>query len=331
MEMSLTIQDNEMMTPSAMITAQINGRFPGDHVRLAAVRDSLAMMCKDFLDSGFADTKYLSELTSGSDQKFWACVSEALVANCLRDKQFGPRKKFGEGPDFLVMDGARKIWIEVVCPEPVDVPVEWRKPPTNGQGVTFPHVEIMLRWTSAIRSKTEKLVGSDDGGQKGYLSSGIVAPEDVYVIAVNGCRLRNGAFDAFYGISQLPFVVEAVFPVGPYQLAIDKQTLIAIDCGHQHRSFVRKQNGSEVPLTMFLDPRFKAVSAVWAIDFNGVSAIGNLEPSAVVHNPFATNPLALGFLSADHEYTAVTRGVELILSTTNVTDEAKSCIPMRQQ
>lgn len=297
----------------AMNSPQLEKRFPGDHPRAVAMRRHIANMCAEFVESGLADPKFVSELMSESDQKFWACVSEALVANRLRDKQFGKRKAVGAGPDFLVMDGDRKIWIEVICPEPTGLPTEWLDPKIN-EAVSFPHEEILLRWTSAIKAKSERLVGSEDGTRKGYIASGVVDPADSYVIAVNGCQLRSGPFPALLGISQFPFAAEAVFPVGPYQLQISRDTPKVVDRGHQHRPFVLNKNRAEVPALAFLDPRFNSVSAVWALDLNGSSAIGNSEPSAIIHNPNALNPVPVGFLPADDEYVATPFGSDLVLS-----------------
>ncbi|MGZ8934776.1 MAG: hypothetical protein ACXW04_07735 [Methylobacter sp.] len=201
------------------------------------------------------------------------------------------------------MDGDRKVWIEVICPEPTRVPDTWSTYQPVG-AINFPHQEILLRWTSAIKEKAEKLVGSADGKVKGYLKTGIVAPNDAYVIAVNGCQLRNGPFSAHFGISQFPFAAEAVFPIGPYQLKIHRETLEVVERGHQYRPYIQNQNGAQVPAYMFLDPRFNPVSAIWAVDLNGGSSIGNSEPMAVIHNPNAVNSVSVGFLPADDEYVA---------------------------
>lgn len=302
-----------------MILAHIEKHIPGEHPRTVTVRQYLASACKRFLDRRLADPKFLSELASGSSQKFWACISEALLADRLRDKTFGARQKRGKGPDFLVMNGSRKIWVEVVCPEPMHVPANWLNHESGGV-VHFPHEEILLRWTNSIKAKTEALIGSEDGRKKGYLNSGLVAPDDAYVIAVNGCQLRSGPFSALIGISQFPFAAEAVFPIGPYQLRIDRETLKVVDRGHQHRPYVLNKNGAKVPAYTFWDPRFNPVSAVWAVDLNGGSAIGNSEPTIVVHNPNAKNPVPLAFLPADDEYMAVAEGDEFVLSKAGARD-----------
>lgn len=115
-------------------------------------------------------------------------------------------------------------------------------------------------------------------------------------------------FSAHFGISQFLFAAEAVFPIGPYQLQIHRDTLEVFERGHQHRPYIQKQNGAPVPAYSFLDPRFNPVSAIWAVDLNGSTSIGNSEPMAVIHNPNAVNPVSLGFLPADDEYVATPTG-----------------------
>ena len=124
-----------------MIIPHIEKQFPGDHPRIVAIRQYLANACVAFVKRGLADHKFESELASGSTQKFWACISEALIADRLSDKNFGSREMVGVGPDFLVMAGSRKVWIEVVCPEPTHVPAGWLNP-EPGVVVNFPHKEI---------------------------------------------------------------------------------------------------------------------------------------------------------------------------------------------
>ena len=273
----------------------------------------LAATCQAFVDSGLADPKFAAELVSGSDTKFWSCVSEALLAERLRDKTFPARTKPGHGPDLLVLSGNRKVWVESICPEPAGLPDAWLNIQPNTVG-DFPHQAILLRWTSAVKEKAEKLLGSFDGQTRGYLAKGVVAPSDAYVIAVNGCRLRHGPFSALLGISQFPFAAEAVFPIGPYQLQINRETAKVVERGHQVRFHVEKPNKALVPTRMFLDPHFAGVSAIWAVELDGASAVGNHEPSAVIHNPLATNPVPIGFLNADDEYVAVKDGDEYVFS-----------------
>ncbi|MDP2816442.1 MAG: hypothetical protein Q8O19_07165, partial [Rectinemataceae bacterium] len=237
----------------------------------------------------------MNELLSGELQKVWACISEALVAEKLSHHTPGNRTKIGEGPDFLVMNGEQKVWIEVVCPEPKGIPAEWLDI-QFGSVESVPHREILLRWTSAIKVKAEKQIGSIDRTKKGYLTSGLTDLSDAYVIAVNGCRLRNGPFPGVLGISQFPYAAEAVFPIGPFGYQIDKKSLQAVGSGHQYRPFVLNKNDSPVTSESFLDSKYAPISAIWAVDLNGGLTLGNHEPMVVIHNPLAINPIPVCFL-----------------------------------
>jgi len=282
------------------IPEYLERKYPGDGPR-SLYRAALERIISEFVASGFADAKYLGEFTSGDESKFWSCMSEALVFERIKSLLV-PRRSIGKGPDFLLDCGGKKLWVEVVCPEPVGLPADWlhMKPNT---AVTFPHEAILLRWTSAIKAKAEKLIGSADGRFPGYLQSGVVSQDDLYVIAVNGCRMRNGPFPALNGISQFPYAVEAVYPVGPYQIRIDRRTLQTVGHGYQERFHITKPTtGSTVPTFAFLDERYAPVTAIWAVDFNGERAIGNSEPSALVHNLNASRPLPRGTFDADVEF-----------------------------
>lgn len=286
-------------------------RYPGDG-RRQTVRDEIAKACNAFVESGLADAKFAKELCSGSEQKFWSCVSEALLSARLRDMGLDPAPSQGGGPDFLLTEKGRKIWIEIICPEPTGVPSDWLtlRPGKEFKVVPFPHEQILLRWTSAIKEKAEKLIGGLDGTIKGYIEKGIVALEDAYVIAVNGCRLRDRTSSRLLGISQFPFAAEAVFAIGPYQITVDRDTMEKIGTGHQHRPMISKPSGATVPAYTFLDPRFKSISAIWAVDVDGQPAIGIPERMAVIHNPNSDNPIPIGFLPAQDEYVAKPIGTE---------------------
>jgi hypothetical protein len=267
----------------------------------------LLRVCGSFVNSGYADPKFEAELTGESDGKFWSCVSEAMIYDQIIDKKFLPRSAVGYGPDFLLADGETRVWLEVICPEPMGLPLDWTEI-EFGTVFSTPHEAILLRWTSAIKDKTDKLVGSGDGKIKGYLNAGCVEKDDVYVIVVNGCRLRHGPFSQLLGVSQFPYAVEAVFPVGPYKIIIDKNTLECVGDGYHERFHIPKPNGAAVPSYAFLDSRYNMVSAIWAVDFNGSSVIGGHEPSALVHNPNAVNRLRQGFLPTDEEFIATPFG-----------------------
>lgn len=104
-----------------MIQSYIKNLYPGDQPKRVAWSQGLVQACTSFVESRLADPKFINELVSGDETKFWSCISEALVAHRLGDKPWPERPNLGVGPDFLVMDGERKVWIEVVCPAPVQL------------------------------------------------------------------------------------------------------------------------------------------------------------------------------------------------------------------
>lgn len=171
---------------------------------------------------------------------------------------------------------------------------------------------MLLRWTTAIKEKSEKLLGKLDEAAGGYLGKGVVAAEDAYVIAVNA-RLLRADWPNLEGISQFPFAVEATLCVGPFALTINRETLETIDAGHQHRPRIPKPNGAQIPADTFLDPRFKPISAIWAADIDENQMFERTGALAVVHNPEANNPIPLGLLPAQAEYLPVSQGDEYLL------------------
>lgn len=270
-------------------------------------RDFLEQVCIEHIDGGFADPHFVQELCSGSDSRYWQRLSEALMGHELLEAGLDVRPS-RNGPDFLVIERGRRIWIEVTCPEPSGIPDEWLAP-TLGQPHSFPHEATLLRWTAAIKEKAAKLLGDPRSGSAGYRARGLVTEEDAYVIAVNGRLLRGPCFASITGISQFPFAAEAVFAIGPYAIEIDRETLKTVGAGHQHRPVIKKPSGALVPAYTFLHDDFRPISAIWASDIDGTSAIGNPKPMAIVHNPSASSPLPIGLLPAQDEYIATPSGV----------------------
>ena len=290
-----------------MIKEHLLSRYPGEFERTVAFREFLLQICSKYVGLGLANSNFEDNLCSGNDARFWQRLSEALLANEFLEVGLDlcPTRA---GPDFLIQHDGRKLWIETICPEPVNVPIEWLQSKL-GEVIALPHEALLLRWTAAIKEKAEKLLGNADKGIAGYIEKGIVGVEDSYVIAVNGRLLRGQSrFASITGISQLPFAVEAVFAVGPFAIQIDRRSLKATGSGHQHRPIIKKPNGASVPADTFFDPRFSRVSAIFAADLDGSHIIGNAKPMAVIHNPNASNPVPPGLLPADWDYVATEQG-----------------------
>ncbi len=297
-------------------------RFRGETPEQSALIKALKDMICNCHVNGWNEPNAITDLCSENTSKYRQRLSEVLLFNLLLSKGLTPTCN-SHGPDFLIEKDGRKIWIEVVTPEPKGLPEDW----TNGamgKAIETPNKEILLRWTNAIDEKLKKLIGRQNAKtgkiKPGYLQKSIVGPNDSYVIAVNGIDLRwHWVFPNLDGISQYPFAVEAVFGIGPIQIHIDRKTLKSTHRDRQIRDSIQKGNNQNVPVGIFIDSgpfmqnEFKRVSAIWALDVDEMYAVGRERPMVVVHNPMAKFPIEEMLLPAFEEYvcTAQTDGWEL--------------------
>jgi type I restriction enzyme S subunit len=197
----------------------------------------------------------------------------------------------GDGPDLCLEHGNVKVWIEAVCPEPKNLPADWLKWPKPGEVKVgmFPHEQILLRWTTAFDAKVSKL--------KTYLKKGTVLPTDAYIIAINGCQL--GLTPGARGITQMPFGVETVFPIGPLQVSINRETKKIEGSSISLRFSIVNHNNAAIPTTPFVDPAYSGVSAVFGCATD--RRYGKPLAMHVVHNPLATVPVSRGLFGVDEE------------------------------
>jgi hypothetical protein len=288
-----------------MLETAFARRYPLETEGHLTLRKRGIALCRRHLENGLGDNDAERRLCSPIDEIYWQQLSEVLVADQLAQVGLLPSHRVA-GPDFLIEYGQRRIWIEVICPTPVGIPAEWFVH-ADFEAYSMPHEAMLLRWTSAIKEKSEKLIGIPENPETGYLTKGLVAADDSYVIAVNGRLLRSN-FPQLEGISQFPFAVEATFSVGPYAVTINRETLESTAGGHQHRPVIPKPNGARVPADTFLDLRFAPISALWAMDADENLIVGRQQPMVVVHNPAALNPLPADLLPAFSEYVAISNG-----------------------
>jgi type I restriction enzyme S subunit len=295
-----------MPQSTARLESYLLARYPATSAKSIAVRQYVETICKRFIASGFSDRNFESELCSGSEPRFWQRFTEAALTCDVLDAGLTilPSRN---GPDLCIEHGDRKIWVEFICPElnKKRKTEDWLTF-ENNRCSEFPHEQMLLQWTSAIKKKSQQLLGEKDCDgnpkQKGFLEKGIVSPRDSYVIAVNGKQFRGERNASLYGISQLPFAAEAVFPVGSYQWHFDRETRSLVKTGYQYRPYVKNPNDANVQTDTFLDKSFAAISAVWATDFDDFFIIGSTKELVIVHNPLATNPLPVNLLPAWSEY-----------------------------
>ncbi|SRR6266540_5395385 len=277
-------------------------RFPHRYAR------HLGELLAAFENSGLASPNFATDVTCSDGDDFLARVWEAMLYRYLLNLGFEPHvagvKKSGQvGPDFGIKHQGQTIWIEAVTPSPTGIPPEYLAPPRKGEVKvkTKPDEQMLLRWTSVLKDKRDKLAC--------YIKQNIIAASDCTIIAVNSCRLQDYASDDL-GISQLPFAVEAVFPIGPIAVPITPGGQPDGEPIRVPRHTIPKPNGP-IPTGNFLDPDYASVSAIMGCCRKDMLNGG--LPLTLVHNPLATTRLPTAILGANKEYVADDKGDHYVL------------------
>ncbi|MBI3250601.1 MAG: hypothetical protein HYZ61_01975 [Candidatus Andersenbacteria bacterium] len=225
----------------------------------------------------YADRHFLRQVKKNFHQRTWemylACV---FIANGI---QISSSNK---GPDIKIFKNGQTIWIECIAPAQGTGPD--RVPNVQTEGLhSVPEDEMVLRLSAALKEKFIKY--------QEYLSKGIVAPKDIFIIAVN-----RGNFD--YPDTDLPLIFKCLFGLGHLTLSMDfspeKGETVGSPYSHysQRISLVKKQGGS-VPMNFFGNTAHAGISAViYSKEFvlRHPKRLG--EDCILVHNPLATNSLS---------------------------------------
>jgi uncharacterized protein (DUF4415 family) len=254
-------------------------------------KDAIIDLYNQFNGWGLKDVHFDTEIGNGCDATLWQRISEMCVAHKLKSL-FYPVTSKNDGPDFLIEQENRKIWIEVVCPSPRDaLAAILTDEKSSSQVYTQLMEKILLRYTAAIKEKKEKF--------NKYLETEKVGKHDICIIAISAAQLGYSQ-DAFIGISQRPAIVEAVLPLGPLQVNISRATGAVSSLEGSHRDSVPNHNNAPVLTDSFLNEAYKGISAVMA--FYPTFDASNCW--AMVHNPNATNPAPKKSFGCRHEYVA---------------------------
>jgi len=234
------------------------------------------------------------------------------LAKALDLAGLSPKTLGSSGPDFYIETPERRIFFEATVPGPGEGPDAVPELiPLNLQSVPkmdpVPEQEILLRLRSAIGTKL--------GSWGKWHQQGQVGDQDAFVIAVNGRRTRPAPCD-----SEPPFILRAVFPIGPLVVGWDTSSHEVVDTHYEYRDKVTKKSGVEISTAIFLSRDFADVSAVISsfVDMANYPKIEG-EDFRLVHNPNARCPLPQGLFARGREYWV--EGDQLVSKCWN--DEAK--------
>ena len=160
------------------------------------------------------------------------------------------------GPDVGIRYRGCRIWFEATSPvrglegHPDQVP-DLKVVAAGEEPIfqTIPNEQMVLRYINSISEKQRQ--------HSSWLASGIVAPEDAFVVAINPKRLRHEIAD-----TDPPRILQAAYPVGSPYVALDPSTGTAVDAGYQFRDKIRKSSGAEVSTGVFLLDEYASLSGL---------------------------------------------------------------------
>jgi hypothetical protein len=235
-----------------------------------------------------ADPNFRGAFARDLDQRFW----ELYLGCCLLDRGFDvvAANPTG-GPDFHIRLHDRDLWVEAVTPTDGAGADALPSPYGRNGYDPLPVEKVVLRFTNAIAAKCQK--------RDQYITGGVIGRGDPFVIAVNGGGIWMAAFED----PLLPRIVQAVYPLGAYQIDVDCVTLESIREGHLLRTEIPKVSGAVVPTNIFLDPTYCGISSILYCDCR-MSRMSQEAGSEFVsvHNALAEGPLDIGWFGTGVSY-----------------------------
>lgn len=223
----------------------------------------------------YAEPDFLDNAMKDFHAKSW----EMYLGCLFKDYGFDLQKKTKkEGPDLHLRWNNRSIWVEATAPESgtgVNAVPDYKFNEVSDQPVD----QIILRLTSAIQEKFKKY--------KGYMDKEIIKPDDFFVIAINGGRIRHAIAE-----QHIPYVIKSVLPFGNLVLTLRKDSMEIVGSNYEYMDTISTVKGSPVATNIYENKDYAGISAViysWMNIVNRPSKIG-IEIH-LVHNPLADNKL----------------------------------------
>ncbi|MDP3947758.1 MAG: hypothetical protein Q8Q41_03655 [bacterium] len=233
----------------------------------------------------YAEPDFLNDAKKYFHAKTW----EMYLGYLFKDSGFNLQEKTKkEGPDLHLRWNNRAIWAEATAPESG---TGNNAVPKYNNGVQDQPVEqIILRLTSAIEEKFKKY--------KGYISKGIIKPDDFFVIAINGGRIPQAIVER-----EIPYIVKSVLPFGNLVLDINRDIKKIVDSHYEYRDTIKTAKGSPVSTSIFQNKEYSSISAVLYSVMNIVNRPDKIGVEVhFVHNPLADHKLPFGIFPFGTEW-----------------------------
>jgi len=271
------------------------------YVKLRDLKNEWTEPAREFAESlwnrfrRFADPHFLIEVRRDFHPRFWEMYLTCALQE-FANQQGSILSCPKPGPDILLERDGSRVWVEAVVatdgiPDRPDSVVE---PNPDGLG-KFPEEKLVLRYANAISKKYRKY--------QCYLRDGIIHKNDAFVIAINGAAL---SYKRTQLANDAPRFLKAVYPLGVYQLLLDRGTGKIIGRQNEPRFNIVKANGANVATMQFLERRSRGISAILG-SFADVmchrQALGfDFE---LAHNPKSRAPIADFVIPAKKSWRAV--------------------------
>jgi hypothetical protein len=240
------------------------------------------------------DPHFLSDARQNLCARTW----EMILTCALLDLGLPLVRPPCNGPDIQIAPDSERptIWIEAVTVELGSGGdhaglVEYQKIGDHGALFYTKPDKTALRYTSALASKTKQLTE--------FIDRKIVAPCDIFVIAINGALL-----DDFTTNDPLPEILKSVYPFGEEYVsyAVNQAASSPVEHGVTYRGFVSKSSGTQIPTDAFLTREYAGVSAL----IYSRTTAWNPQPRCLdymltIHNRMAMVPLPRGAFAFGRE------------------------------
>jgi hypothetical protein len=260
----------------------------GETEWLVAARARVESMWAQFYT--FADPNFLTEIRRDFQARFWEMYLTCTLLEHAKSRGYQvscPKP----GPDILLEFQASRIWIEALTATNGTPGLPDTLGPKGDS--TNPEERIVLRYTNAIQEKYRKYLR--------YLRDGRVGKNDAYVVAINAANLL---YKWIHAQDDAPPFVKAVYPLGYYQLLLDRVSGDIVGHQNETRSEITKASGKTVPVHAFMDRRWRGISGILC-SFASPTYTGHLGLDfELAYNPMGRTPLPPDLITAKRVWTA---------------------------
>ena len=265
-----------------------------DHPVLPKVREKLEQLWQIY--HPYSDSNFRQEFATHIHQRFWEMFLVCHLLHCGKNVVAKPNQS-SQGPDILVKEDGRSIWIEAVAPTAGLL----AKPDTvpglllDDKAHDVPADQLLLRVLTALGQKKRAFFT--------YLKQDIVESDDLCIIALNGGDMKG--FEIFEGEAYLQ---PAVYP--------RRTKTWGSQIWHWCEPYmVPKSNGAAVPGSVFVTSEYAGISGM-IFSHSGVSTLVNREEIFnYFPNPNCPRPLPQQWIPWSQETVISEDSGELTMTT----------------